>query len=85
MSNIIDFKAKKTEKTELATHHIFTLDMYINSNDEYEVNMEIGEDFEDQDVLEALIACISKFAIDQNLIDEGKLNVITNGQDSSND
>ena len=80
MGDIIDFRAAKADKPKpTTTSHIFTLDMYINSNGEYEVSMEIDEAFEDGDVLEALVCATSKFAVDQGLHEvdeEGTLDVM---------
>ena len=76
MGDVIEFGKKKVDSP---TSHIFSLDVYINGNGEYEVAMQIDEEFEDADVLDALVCVTSKFAVDQGLHEvdeEGTLDVM---------
>ena len=78
--NILEFKQKSKDEYSI---EIFTLTMNENQDGQYEVYMDICEGFEDQDVLEALVSAVSKFAIDQGLVEEGTLNVIATGEDTT--
>jgi len=60
MDNIINFKQRDSPKIS-ATSHMFSLHMYMTSEGEYEVSMEISEEFSDEETFEALLAAAMKF------------------------
>lgn len=57
--NIINFKLPKPP-----VKHMVTLNVYQNSDGEYEVEAEIDDTFEDAEIFEALIGATMKFAVD---------------------
>lgn len=70
MGDVVDFKKKKP--APYMTDHMFTLNVYMNTNGEYEVDMQMEDAYADADVLEAMVAVMMKFAMDQELVDGDK-------------
>ena len=57
--NIIPFKKK--EQPETPSTHMFTLDVYMNQDEEYEVHMEINDAFDDEEIGNAMMGSTMKY------------------------
>ena len=66
--NVIKFTPKSKPETPAA--HMFTLDVYMTSDESYEVTMEINECFDDETIGDALFAAAMKFAVEHDQIME---------------
>lgn len=65
MDNIIEFGKKPKAKNN--SDHMFTLDLYMNTDGEYEVYMEVDDIFDSSEVFEAMIAAAMKYAVDHDI------------------
>lgn len=60
--NVIEFKPKETPAEHLTSIHV-----YIDINGQFEVNMEINDNYDDDKVFEAIMATAYKFANEMDL------------------
>ena len=68
MADIIEFAPRTTPPTKPERMDlIIDAQIYMNSDDQFEVMMEIGEDYTSEEVFEALVAVAIKFATDEGL------------------
>ena len=73
MSNIIEFKLKKPSDDFKRIDELFSVTMWLGTNDEYEIDMFSNEDYDDEDIFIALQCLYAKFGIEHGFIDEGFL------------
>ena len=64
MSNVIPFKPKETDSVEL-----FNMTVFIAEDAQYELYMEINDEYTDKDIFEGMQAASFKFAIEHELVD----------------
>ena len=65
MDNVVEF-GKKPKPTQ-ASSHMFTLDMYMTSDGEFEVYMEVDKGQSEETIFEGMIAAAMKYATDHDL------------------
>ena len=68
MADIIEFKMPKKPPT--SSMHMFTLHMWQNKDNEYEVEMDVSDQFDDQDIFDGIMAAGFRFGIDHNIVPE---------------
>ena len=64
MSDIINIE---TWRRKPSTTQMFSLNVFMNSNGEFEVSLELEEGFSDEEIFEALLATAMKYATDHEL------------------
>ena len=69
MGEVVEFKKKQNEYVP-NSDHMFTLSMYMTTDGEYEVEIEMADWASDQQVFEALVGTAMKFSTDNDLLDE---------------
>ena len=69
MSNIIEFKLKKPSDDFQRIDELFSVTMWLGTNDEYEIDMFSNEDYDNEDIFIALQCLYAKFGIEHGFID----------------
>ena len=67
MTDVIDLE---TWRRKPNVYPMFTVHVYKNSDNEFEVSMEVEDGFDDEEIFEALLATAMKYATDHELGDE---------------
>ena len=71
--NVVEFNkfAKEAkENNKPLSSKLFTLDMYITEDNEYEVYLEMDDDYDNELIFEAMVSASMKFAVDHDLVQE---------------
>ena len=68
MADIIQFK--KPKKPASLSNHMYTLHMFQTENVEYEVEMDVNDEFDDTEIFDGIMAAGFRFGIDHNIVPE---------------